>query len=54
MTAGDGVEPPIESAVIERAHDVAAVSHLIPPGEWTPQLVALVQALHDLRAASDG
>ena len=38
------------SAVVERAHDLAAVSHLIPSGEWTPALVALVVALHDLTA----
>lgn len=33
--------------VIERAHDLAAVSHLIPSGEWTRPLVLLVAALHD-------
>jgi hypothetical protein len=40
--------------VIERAHDLAAVSHLIPSGEWTPALVALVAALHDLTKAESG
>lgn len=33
---------------LEQAHDLAAVSHLIPDGEWTEPLVKFVMALHDL------
>lgn len=33
---------------LEQAHDLAAVSHLIPIGEWTEPLVKFVAALHEL------